>query len=356
MKNKNKAGGFTLIELMVALTLGLIVVLAVVGTVVSNRQSYRLASNTVRLQESARATFELIVREMRDAGSTPCGGSAMANVIRSSTGTIPWWADWNEGVIRGFDDAQITPDVPFGTNTGERVAGTDAVLILRAVSDEAALRSVSLHDSAALKLQVATPEKSYKVSDIVIACDQFSNALFQLHSVDIATGVGYAATAHSCTTELGYPTPQSCVSAPNKTFPPGTWLTKFDPGLWYLGYNDRGGKSLFRAGLQIDPSGFPGTMVPVEIVEDVDDMQIDYVVRDEAAANSLGTDWIAANDSTFDIANGGWSDSNLKNVTAARIIFQITTNENVGTTGTDSVKISKQFVAVAALRNNEMPR
>ncbi len=65
--------GFTLVELMVALVLGALVVLAATAMVVSSRATYRTQDESTRLAESARAGLELGNRLVRLAGYTNFG-------------------------------------------------------------------------------------------------------------------------------------------------------------------------------------------------------------------------------------------------------------------------------------------
>lgn len=60
--------GFTLVELMIALTLSSIILL-VIGTVfVSSRQVYRVQEDNARIQESGRFSLEIIGRSLKQAG------------------------------------------------------------------------------------------------------------------------------------------------------------------------------------------------------------------------------------------------------------------------------------------------
>ena len=58
--------GVTLIELMVALVLGLIVSGAALTLFVTNRQTYTASASLSRIQESERTAFELMSRDVRE--------------------------------------------------------------------------------------------------------------------------------------------------------------------------------------------------------------------------------------------------------------------------------------------------
>ena len=141
-RTPSRQAGLTLVELLVALVLGLVVILAVLNIFVSNRETFRVTENLMRIQENARAGFDFMARDVREAGQNPCGTNLVANVVRK-TGAIPWWADWNNGPIIGVDGSVDRTDiVAFGATTNARVAGTDAVLVIRAEQDE---QAVTLH-------------------------------------------------------------------------------------------------------------------------------------------------------------------------------------------------------------------
>lgn len=64
--------GFTLVEAMVALVIGLLLVLVAGAIFVESRQSFRLQDNFAQIQEAGRAVLEDVSREIRKAGSYGC--------------------------------------------------------------------------------------------------------------------------------------------------------------------------------------------------------------------------------------------------------------------------------------------
>ena len=69
---RNRQVGLTLVELLVALVIGLILVGGVVQIFVSNKQTYQLTDELARMQESARYAFYVLSRDLRMAGYTGC--------------------------------------------------------------------------------------------------------------------------------------------------------------------------------------------------------------------------------------------------------------------------------------------
>lgn len=60
--------GLTLVELMISITLGLLVLLAIGSIYVGSRQTYRIQEDNARIQESGRFALEVIGRSVRQAG------------------------------------------------------------------------------------------------------------------------------------------------------------------------------------------------------------------------------------------------------------------------------------------------
>lgn len=60
--------GLTLVELMVAMTLGLLVVLAATGLLVASKNSYTAQDDQIRVQDTGRFTLEIITRAVRQTG------------------------------------------------------------------------------------------------------------------------------------------------------------------------------------------------------------------------------------------------------------------------------------------------
>lgn len=61
--------GLTLVEIMVALTVGFIVVAAIGSIYLSSRQTYRVQEDNARLQEAGKYALEVIGRSLRQAGA-----------------------------------------------------------------------------------------------------------------------------------------------------------------------------------------------------------------------------------------------------------------------------------------------
>lgn len=241
MKPARRVTGFTLVELLIAMLLGLVVILGVGSMFISSQQVYRTSKALADAQDSARVAFEMLSRDIRHAGLTGCGNQGrVANVLAAgpNNGGSAWWAGGN--AIRGY--AGNDPDVAAGTAKGARVAGTPSVQLLGA--DDTSF-TVTSHNAGAAMLVLAESSTDVVTGDLFIACDYDHAAVFRSTSYSAsAKTVGHAAGKDNCTTGLGFPT--SCAIANIYTFGANATLTPLHVADWYVGRNPEGGVSLYR--------------------------------------------------------------------------------------------------------------
>lgn len=113
MRLEGKEKGFSLIELLIVMALGSIVLTIMVTTFVLYNRGYKRESATVEIQGNARASMELMTRELLEAGLNPTGaagpGIAIAEVNKiqyamdiNGNGDV---ADTNEVISYEFDAA-----------------------------------------------------------------------------------------------------------------------------------------------------------------------------------------------------------------------------------------------------------
>ena len=286
-----RARGFTLIELMISMLLGLLIVGAVIGVMMANKRSYNTNQGLGQVQESARTAFELLAYDVRQTDGNGCGISARTGNVLVPAGL--WWQDWFG--VRGYDAAQADPAVPVGGAVGERVAGTDSIQV---ESIEGNALSVALHDPVARRIDINVPTSNFVAGDIMMACDFDHAAIFQASASNQGPGVvsvfhddGVGAPGN-CAQGLGFPT--SCATAVGNTytFPRNAQIGRLVATSWYIGNNGRageGGRSLYRRRL-----GAGGVVVTEEVVAGITDMQMQFRANNDnniIADASLVPDW-----------------------------------------------------------------
>ena len=120
--------GMTLIELMISMVLGLVIIGGATSVMLANQQSYRTNEALSQVQESQRSAFELLSRDVREAGFNGCNSRGrVANVLERRSPGPYWWQTWVG--MQGFDGRQAGGAVSFGTAVGTRVEGTDSIVV-----------------------------------------------------------------------------------------------------------------------------------------------------------------------------------------------------------------------------------
>lgn len=132
-------GGFSLVEFMVAMTIGLLLVLAAIAVYTNSRAAYTVNDTVARLQENARYAMQEITRDLRLAGYWGHNNSATYIANRTGqTGALAaalndcaagWYTDLDKR-IEGLDNVNVgytacIPDTSY-------LAGTD-ILAMRFV-------------------------------------------------------------------------------------------------------------------------------------------------------------------------------------------------------------------------------
>lgn len=293
--------GFSLIELMIAMVLGLIVSGAAVALFFSNSRTYASTESLGRIQENARTAYELMARDVRESAGNICGAAMtnVANVVNDQA--TNWYADFNGGV-RGYEGGTEMLGLAFGSERAQRVAGTDAIDLSSVFSDGVTIEE---HQPTSAQFKTNTVNHGLNDGDIAMACDANHAAIFQVTNAQPGTNVTVVhnsgtGTPGNCTKGLGLPV--VCPGSPNGTSyefgcafggtdltrnctdPANRWtaiLAKLRASRWYIGNDGNGRRSLF----QMVRVGT--TDRAIEVADGVNDMQLTYLVRG-------GTDYIGA--------------------------------------------------------------
>lgn len=326
--------GMTLVELMVAMVLGLVIVAGVVSVLLANKRSFRSNEGLAQIQETARSTFELLARDIRQAGGTGCDSARrMANVLTPPA--TDWWQTWAS--VRGYDGAEADPAVATGTAVGERVNGTDSLALMGV---DGGFLSVDSHNAATGLVRINAASTNFAAGDIMLICDFDHSTTFQATSYDAASvsleHLSGAGAPGNCSQGLGFPTDCTNSTGNVYTFPQNSQLGRLYAVDWYVGNNGRaadGGRSLYRVRL-----GPNAALITEEVVSGVTDMQITY--------GTNGSNDIV--DATALVGAAAWAPVNSVFIT----LTVRSTDANVSTdTSVKEGRLERTFTYVVTLRN-----
>ncbi|WEN16696.1 prepilin-type N-terminal cleavage/methylation domain-containing protein [Rhodanobacter sp. AS-Z3] len=320
------SAGFTLIELMVAMLLGLIVIGGVVSVFLANQRTYRTNQALGDVQDGSRVAFEMMARDIRDASLTGCTNNGrVANVLNNRA--TAWWANWNNAVM-GYGGSTGDPatGTAFGTAVSTRLAGTDSLMVLGGTGSGV---SVKVNAEPAGTFTLNETNSGLSAGDVMIVCDPDHSVLVQITGLASGTITHDASsgTPGNCGLDLSFPT--VCASTSSYVFVTNSQISKLTAADWYIGTNPAGGSSLYRVGLD-NVSGTP-TATKQEMVRDVTAMAITY---HQTGTNSFVT---APNVTSWVL------------VDAVRVSLTLESVDKKA--GTDVKPISRSFTATTTIRN-----
>ena len=118
--SRKRQRGVTLIEIMIALAVGLILTGGIILVFSSTRQSNRVHEAISRMQETGRMALEIISRDVRMADFWGCSAD-ITNVVNNLDSAGSGYIDFGTGGIAGADGGGTAPDTLVlrgGNSTG----------------------------------------------------------------------------------------------------------------------------------------------------------------------------------------------------------------------------------------------
>lgn len=307
-KNIKRSLGFSLVELMVAMVLGLILIGGVVQVVISNIQTFNTNSGISRVQESARFALSELSHDIRMAGFRGCDVQS-EDVVNYATYTefnldadIFGGNDLN-GAFAGVNPA-VTP-----------VTDTDVFQVKRLIDVGTYLTA----EVTGLATQLAvTGGEEFKVGDILYIGDCDKGAFVNVtNAVPNATQVSISNTG--------------TISPNGEKYGIDAQIFKVEVKTYYVadsGYTNNQNESI--NALWVDKNG-----VANELVLGVDNFQVLYGVNTD-------TDDLAPNQFVEAQAVTNWN-----NVTVIRLMVNTTSFDAVSSDGV----LSRDFALSVTLRN-----
>ncbi|WP_374972679.1 PilW family protein [Spongiibacter marinus] len=278
----NAQRGFGLIELMIAITLGLILSTAIIQVFLASRTSYQLQESLSMIQENARFGMHFMGREVRMAGYMGCNsvGNIDVNVIAKPA---TYAADFVP--VKGEDD------VGAGHNLGA-VEGTDTIQILRGGDGSVRLTGNLAPNNANVQIE----DNTYNIAkgDYVLISDCTSADIFRVTNTPKESGKGTATLTHGNGSNTS--------NRLSKIYGGDAEVFGFEVTHFFVrdtGRDTAGGRPVLSLYSQQRATGSGGSMAAaVELVEGVENLQIVYGLDtdndraiDSYADASAVTDW-----------------------------------------------------------------
>ena len=267
------ASGFTLIELMVAMLLGLIVIGGVISVFLANQQVYRTNAALGDVQDGTRMSFEMLAQNIREAGLLGCSNNGqVANVLSESptNGGTDWWANWNNALVGFNSSTAADPALTVGTAAGNQVAGTDSLMILSAAD-----LGLSVKTASTTAFTLNGTSSSLGLNKVMIVCDPWEAAIFHASSYTSGANpvIGYSTSSTKGTGNVSTNLrPFNTVGGLPATYGANSPIATLEAGAWYIGHNPAGTTSLYLASVDTATA----TVTAQEMVRGVSAMNITY--------------------------------------------------------------------------------
>lgn len=280
--SNNKQAGLTLVELMVALVLGLLLVAGVIQVFISNNQTSRVTEAHSRLQDNARFALEILSKDVRSAGYSGCRAIENMNVVTiaedSNGNPLPTDFMNLNTIIGGTDNWNLGVSASLGTV----VPGTD-VITLQSGSGCGANLVGNISNSGSF--EVLSPNLcNLSQNDIVMISDCEDAHIFKISNnpkTDPGNSNGKQTVTHGSNHNISSifcksydtghnPNGQCSSTEVKKLYGFDAELFRFTATTYFIRLGTNGDPALWRYNIS---SG-----VATELVEGVENMQIVYGV------------------------------------------------------------------------------
>ncbi len=302
---KRTSSGFSVLELMIALLLGLMVISGIVQLFVGNSRTYEIVTAQSRLQENARFSFAFISRAARSAGYFGCAPED-DNIAKHLAGAWDLIPEYNMSEpVGGWDsngdgtytpnDLTTLPRSEGGLNVNVHIDGNgidrnelaDAgdILVFRSLQRPVARLANTLQPTGDPVVSTPGGEPSFAVNDVVVVADCEQAAVFKVTAVNAvgdettlqhaitATGNRFENTA-TITTSTG-DIIASTMSVVGRSYGADATIGVLETTFFFIAES-----------AQVDNRGNPvnalwqkvGNAAPMELVQGVADMQVLYGV------------------------------------------------------------------------------
>tara|TARA_R110000824_G_scaffold318073_2_gene505269 strand:+ start:7079 stop:8200 length:1122 start_codon:yes stop_codon:yes gene_type:complete len=301
--------GFTLLELLIAMAMGIVVMSGVVSVLVVSKSNYVTERELATLQENARFALKFLTEEVQMAGFNGCNDNALniANSVNFSSADA-WYL---QGVgLQGFEEfTDETGRLTFPDDFEDAASYySDAIVIRR--GEQSGLRIAPgppYHNpnSANIPLNGAHDIKPGTIM-VISSADCQQTGVFQMsgptnttnNATNIVHNTGRGLNPGNCTKNLGGNFNCGSGTSSGSTYPPGSSLMRMSSQAFYIGTSAVGDgiPALFRMILSLDEANEAAIVNSEELVQGVELMQISYGV------DLVGDDGLA--DQYMDASNG----------------------------------------------------
>ena len=342
--NFSKQRGLSLVELLVAITIGLFLLGGVISIFLSSKVTYFANEKTARLQENGRVALDLLAHDIRAAGYMGCAKGGFSSTLNSPTSLM-----WNYATpLQGFESTGTntwSPAYVAGTLSPAPVSGSDIIVVRTTRRDSRVLRL-----EAGLATATAAPavlnDTSIAAGQVMIISNCLASTVFQVTNYTPGTPNG------SIEHVVGGSSPGNVSADLGYKFDVGARVAPLQTLIYYIANNPATNEpSLYRQ---------TGTTQPADLMIDgVESMQIAYAVdtgidrvADEYRPASTITNWDRVLSVSISLLMRSAEDGNARDTKTYQILSTALGGQLVDPV--DDRRMRMVFPATIALRNRAL--
>ncbi|MDP1664342.1 MAG: PilW family protein [Methylobacter sp.] len=284
-QSKSPQTGFTLIELMIAMLLGVFLTGGIIQIFIGSRQTYRMQENLSRLQENGRFVMDFITRDNRMMGFQGCASrSIIPNIIIDPQNPNPNPAPdtISSGLstpLIGINNVANNWSADACGAANDCVAGTDAITYHFGGSCGGYLAGNMATVNANIQITAANT-CNINMYDVLLISDCSASDIF------IAT----SASSGSGTQTIAHATNQNTTNNLSKIYGSDAEVLVLRAYSFFIRNNASGEPVLWR----LDNSEPTSTTNPIELVEGIENMQILYGADTDATPDGTANYYVPA--------------------------------------------------------------
>lgn len=285
VRQRQTSRGFTLVEIMVSMTLGLMLLAGIITVFSGSKRSARAHASMATLQEGARFALDAMERDVRMAGFHGCLSSMPSPytaqpVVNTIADSDSYENDFNTP-LQGYFATGSTwvpaLDPKIAAFLPQPAATSDVITVRVPVGQSYPVSAVMASGSAAVPVVMPTVVPAdLKPPAAVIVSDCYAAAVFRVTAA-AAGELQHAATANS-TTDLGH------------AFGPDAMAWRVRAITYYVGAS-----SYAPTGTETSLWRVEGTSAPEELVDGVEALRITYG-EDVSTPPDFAADWFVRAD------------------------------------------------------------
>ena len=258
MRVSRGMAGFGLVELLIAMVIGLFLMAGMAQIFIGSKKAYQTQEAMARVQESGRFAMEILGRDIRMAGYQGCGNLSRIDVNVVAKNVPGSGAFASDDAVRGYEyDGSGFSPAYVGTAPSNVLSDTDVITVTRADDCGAYLVGNLAAENANIQIN-GDNSCDFSAGDLLLITDCSSSDLFRATSVSSGSSI---AIAHAQSVS------GNTTNFLSKAYGEDARIYKFVMRDYFLDDNPAGEPSLF-----VRENG--GT--PRELVEGVSDLQILY--------------------------------------------------------------------------------